>query len=127
PHRTVYRLCREGTAVYLKHYRTARWIDGAKHFFRSSAARREWQSLLELARRGVPAPRAIAIGERAIGPIVFDSLLITAELPNTCSLEEFAIEELGRLSNDSGRRAARRLLETTARFCARVHLAGVEH
>ena len=127
PHRTVYAVESAGRAFHVKHYRCNRSMDVLRHLVRASSARREWRKATEVASRGIPTVRPIACQEKIRGGIVSDSYFVSETLPGTCSLEQYADQQLpGGLEGELGRTRGR-IIEGLARFTARVHLAGVYH
>jgi len=127
PHRTVYAVELADRAFHVKHYRCNRTMDVARHLVRASSARREWRKATEVARRGIPTVRPIACQEELRGGIVSDSYFVSQTLPDVCSLEQYTVERLKRLSPGELGRVRRRIVEALARFAARVHLAGIYH
>ncbi len=127
PHRIVYSVELADRAFYVKHYRCNRFLDVARHLVRASSARREWRKAAEVARRGIPTVRPIACQEELRGGVVSDSYFVSQTLPDVCSLEEFASRQLVGMSPSELGRARRQVVESLARFAAKVHLSGIYH
>ena len=125
--RIVYRVDLPHRSLYVKHVRERGAVQGIKRWFRAGACRREFEKSLELARRGVSAVAPVALGERRVGFWSNESFLVTAAVPQACSLDELA----SRLADESPspQRAVvrRRLIDAVARLCAAAHDAGVDH
>ncbi len=119
PHRTVYHVALAGPDVYVKHYRSGK-KDWARALGRTSPARRELETTLAVAGRGVPTLVALAVGEAEDG----DSFLITRALPHAYPLDGY----LESLEHFPRRRLAvvrSRLAQTVGRFLALLHRGGV--
>jgi len=127
PHRTVYYVELPERAFYVKHYRCSRWLQSARHLFRASAARREWDKVTEIARRGIPTVKPVAWVEQLGGGIVGDNYFITESIPDCCSLEHYVLKQLPRLPVPTREAMWRQVLDGLARFVAAVHQAGILH
>lgn len=126
-HRTVYRVETCGRSFYVKHYRSAHVLDAARHWFRPTAARREFDHARRLAQCGVPAICPIAWGQWRTPLGVWDHFLITEAVTGTMSLAGLA-ERLAAPDERGGRLSlAGRLAVGLARLCAACHRAGVVH
>ena len=126
-HRAVYRVDLPERAFYVKHYRCPRFWDVARHLFRSCSARREWQNVTEVARRGIATVRPVGWGQRVRGGVVCDNYLVTEALVPTCTLQQYVARHLPQLS-PAGQTSMRRVLaEGLGRFAAAIHRAGVLH
>jgi tRNA A-37 threonylcarbamoyl transferase component Bud32 len=126
-HRTVSHVAVQQGAFYVKQYRRDGFLDAAGHLVRPSAARREWRNLAEVARRGIPTARPLAWAEHVRGGLVRDNYLITEAIEPACSLEHYLTDELPRLPPNLRRTVRRRIAQSTARFVAAIHQAGVAH
>lgn len=118
------------TIVFVKRYLYGKRSQRIKQMFRGtlfglSRARREYEFLSEMVRRGVPTVRPIAYGERRRGLFLHSSFLITEGAENCRSLDLFY---LGRLRDKpfggTERRAFIKKLAATVRG---MHDAGVRH
>lgn len=126
-HRVVYRVDLPKGPVYLKHYRCQRMGDVLRQMVRASASRRESQRALELTRRGIASVAPLAVGEVRRGPWLADHFLVTAGIADSCPLDEYIALRLAQLPPGEGAARRRTLLDSLARFCARLHEAGAEH
>ncbi|HPP51842.1 MAG TPA: lipopolysaccharide kinase InaA family protein, partial [Thermoguttaceae bacterium] len=123
-HRAVYRVETPQGVFYAKHYRSPRWTDLWRNLFRGCPARREFETLLALAQRGIPTLRPIAWGRPGGWRGLGDSLLLTEALPNAMALDQFFQQWLAQADQP---RLLRILLEELAHFLAKCHQAGVLH
>lgn len=127
PHRSVYRVAVAGREFYVKHFRCNTLWDTARHLFRLSPARREWNHAEHVAQLGIATIAPLAWQEqKGLGP-VGESLLVTQAIPGACSLDAYYREHLGTPSPATGRRVWRQLLADFADFVASIHRAGIWH
>lgn len=126
-HRAVYRVDLPGREFYIKHYRCPRFWDVARHLVRVSSARREWQKLTEIARRGIATVRPLAWGERVRGGVVRDNYLVTEALRDSCTFQQYVADYVPELPPAVRADVRRWLLRGLARFAASIHRAGVLH
>jgi len=127
PHRSVYRVTAGEREFYVKHFRCHTIWDRARHFFRHSQARREWQRAESVARRGVTTIRPIAWQEqKGTGP-VGESFLVTEAIAGACTLDEYYRQRLPELPRKEKPAIRRRLLVAFAQFMAKVHQNGICH
>jgi tRNA A-37 threonylcarbamoyl transferase component Bud32 len=105
--------------LLIKHYSHRGALETAKRFLRGTPARREWRALREAARRGLPVPAALALGERRAGS-GRESFLVTEFLTQAVSLEEF-------LRGDLTWRARRQILAHAGLLVRRMHDGGFFH
>ena len=125
--RTVYRVDFADRSFFIKHHRTRGLSEAVKDLFREGACRREYRRARELAARGVPATRPIAVGveRRSLGGR--NSYLITEAIPGACSLDEYLARYLPQFPQAQRMRLRIRLIDAVARLCAVSHQAGVFH
>ncbi len=127
PHRSVYRLTFGKREFYLKHFRCHTIWDRARHWFRHSQARREWNKAEAIAQRGIATIRPVAWQEeKGRGPVA-DSFLVTEAIPNGCTVEQYHRHHLPLLPPKEQRQIRRSLLIQFAQFVAKVHQAGIYH
>ncbi len=126
-HRTVYRVDLPERTFFLKHYRIAAPLLAMRHLLRSSSARREWRNALEVTRRRVPTITPVAMGEQYRGGLVRDCFFVSEAIPDSCTMEDYAVAYLPRLPLAARVRLRRRLTLSLARLCADAHRAGVFH
>ncbi len=127
PHRTIYRVRLPQRVFYVKHYRPNTIWDVARHLFRASPARREWRKASEIARRGIPTVRPVALQEQLVGRLVGESFFVSEGIPGSCTLGNYVPRLPSPDGPGPGREVRRRLLDGLARFTARLHRAGVLH
>lgn len=125
--RVVYRLDLPHGSYYVKQVRQAGAVQWLKRRLRGGACRREFEKARELTRRGVPAIAPLALGERSRGFWSCDDYLITAAVPQACSLDEFVAGVLPKFTRVEQAVLRRRLVDAVARLCAAAHDAGVYH
>ncbi|MCS7303505.1 MAG: lipopolysaccharide kinase InaA family protein [Thermoguttaceae bacterium] len=126
-HRAVYRVQTPKGAIYVKHYRAPRWTDSWRNFFRGCPARREFQTLLAIAERGVSTLRPIGWAKPFGLRGLWDSLLVTEAIPNAVSLDEYFQSRWPKVSPADQPRTMRCLLRELAVFLAQCHQAGIQH
>ncbi|MGE5190986.1 MAG: lipopolysaccharide kinase InaA family protein, partial [Deltaproteobacteria bacterium] len=135
PHRTVYRLSLAGGEFYLKHFRVADRKALLQNLVRPSKAEREWRAAQTLARLGLPTFEPVALGRLRRGGLVYDSFLVSREIPETVPLDQLVTAELASgAGSPQSREAAHRqsdlrhrLAVAMGELAARLHRAGVEH
>lgn len=125
--RTVYRVDLAERSFFIKHHRTRGLFKTIKDFFREGACRREYRRARELAERGVPATRPLAVGETGFGLQGRDSYLVTEAIPDACSIDEYLALRLPSFHQAKRADLRVRLIEAAARLCAVAHRAGVFH
>lgn len=116
--------------IFLKRYWYGRFSSIVSQAFRGaifgkSRARFEYDMLLEMRRRGVPAVRPIAYGEKRKSGILQACCLITAGEPNSESLDTYALRRFAESSISIAE--ARRFIDELARAVRKMHQAGVMH
>jgi len=125
PARRVWRFRPEGFdgVVYVKENLLPEIADRLKYVLRPAKASHEWKRLLELHRRGVPAPRPLAVGVRRRGPFLETSIILTEEIAAVAPLSRYFQDNLEAASHAE-------VVEFTARLAAfvrRLHDSGVVH
>lgn len=70
-----------GTPYYCKRYRYGAIWRSLKYLFKTSPARQEWELARQLAERGIPVVRHVALGERWDASGLRESILITEAFP----------------------------------------------
>ena len=126
-HRTVYRVELADREFFVKYYRCPQTFRAVRHLVRSSAARREWQTALEIARRNIPTATPIALGEQRRGGLVTESYYLTEAIPQARSLDDYVTQVLPCLPADRRLKCRRQLIRAMAELAAAVHRAGVRH
>jgi|GEM_PF-2088826 len=126
-HRAVYRVETPKGVFYAKHYRSPRWTDPWRNFFRGCPARREFQTLLAISKRGVPTLRPIGWAKPVGLAGLWHSLLLTEAIPKALSLDEYLRTQWPKLPRTQQPKIIRYLLRQLAGFLARCHQAGILH
>ncbi|MCH8148020.1 MAG: SCP2 sterol-binding domain-containing protein [Planctomycetes bacterium] len=116
--------------IYIKRYRYRGLTARLKGMFRGtlfgkSRARFEYDVLAEMRRRGIPAVRPIAYGERRSGGFLKACFLITEGLTRAPSLDVLSARPVS--DPLQGPHERRRLIEVLARDLRNMHRAGVKH
>jgi len=125
PARVVWHFTPEGfpEGVYVKRYRMPTWRDKLKYALRPAKATREFLVTVELAQRGVSAPQALAVGVKRSGPVLVDSVFISAAIPAAQPLDKVAHERRGIATHAEVKAFTR----SFAAFVKGMHDAGVLH
>ena len=127
PHRIVYRVALERGTFYVKHNLTPDRLTWLRQLVRTSKARREYNSALEVAARGIPTALPLAWAQQRGFWSDGESLLITRSLDDTQPLNVFVHQILPSLPAQRQALVRRRLAEALGRFLARMHQAGIRH
>jgi len=122
PHCAVYRVVAPGLDAHVKHYRPAGARSRARALVRGGKARSEAERARQVAARGVPTPKLLAIGEGPVG-----SFLVTRTLDGGRNLIAFLEAELPAFPAPRRARVRQALAAALGRFLARMHAAGVVH
>ncbi len=116
--------------IFVKRYAYRGWKARLKGMFRgtllgTSRARFEYEFLNEMRRRGLPAVRPVAYGERRRAGFLAACFLITEGEVGAKSLDVYAGGRQGPRTEPPDER--RRFIETLAHLLRRMHRAGVMH
>jgi heptose I phosphotransferase len=117
-----------GRSYFLKHHRGIGWTEILKNIFQlrlpTLGARNEFEAANKLHALGIDTLTPLAYGSRGINPATRESFLITAELVNTISLEDYCLGWKQKLPVPKIKRVLlRRVAETTKRM----HENGINH
>lgn len=85
------------------------WRRGLRLLLAPSRSRRGWRLGHALLNRDIPTARPLALLERRLGPLVFDSFLLTEEIPGAVDLESWLRREFERCSPGEWHRLKRAL------------------
>ncbi len=118
-----------GSSYFVKMYSGLGWwpIIARLLTFRSppvTTARNEWQAIEALSQIGVETMTAVAYGERGSSPATRQSFLVTEDLVQTESLEEFCRNWP---DNPPLPRLKRALIDRVATMSRRLHENGINH
>ena len=127
PHRTVYHLQLPQGGFYLKHYKTADWQSRLQNLFRPCKARLEWNAAQQIAQADIPTITPIALGRTLLGPFVSDSFLITPEIKNAPSLQDYVMEFAATANSEGKHYFRRELADSLGRLVGRLHRHGFIH
>ena len=103
-------------ALLIKQYLHHGPFEAVKRVIRGTPAMHEWRALREAERRGLPVPKALAVGERRDGS-ARASFLAMEFIPRAVSLEDLCRGHLGW-------RERRQIISQTALLIRRMHDAG---
>lgn len=87
-------------------------------------AQREWQAIQRLKQIGVPTMDLLGYGQRGWNPAKLESFVVTAELMNTISLEDYCKDWSSRAPSV---KLKRMLITEVARIAHLVHSNGINH
>jgi len=99
------------------------WL-GLRYLLRPSRALKEWRVLRRLRKRGIPAARPVAVGERRRRGALQDAVLVTEGIPESIDLLHFIPAFHQRPHTKQWARCKRRYLEALAHFTRSMHEAG---
>lgn len=127
PHRIVYRVALPTGVFYVKHNLTPDRTTWLRQLVRRSKGRREYESALEVAARGIPTAMPLAWAQQRGMFSNGESMLITRSLDNTEPLNAFLQQTLPTMP--AGRRAflRQKVAQALGRFLAQLHHAGIRH
>ncbi len=112
----------DGRALVVKEYRAAGLRRRLEDLLRPSAPLREWRAAHELARRGVPAPRAWALVLPR--PLAAGSaFVVQEELVGAVPVNRYVLRCVG----SRGRARRRALVDAVAAWLRALHADGIEH
>jgi len=86
--RSVHKLDAGGTAVFVKHHRIRSLKERLKYLVMRSRASAEWSASLAMRELGVPAARALAFGERRVGGVLTEAVLVSEAIEGATPLNE---------------------------------------
>ena len=124
--RTVRFVAPDGKGYFLKHHTGIGWKEIIKNIFQLklpvTGAGNEFRAICELTKNGVPTMTAVAFGKRGINPAKIESFIITEELVNMPSCEEYAAMDAP-VSLHEKNIIIRRLAESAGKM----HAMGINH
>lgn len=126
PHRTVYRVCLPGGAVYLKHCRVSGPRAWARELLRPPKARLEFENAARLRALGIGSAVPLAWGAPA-SAWPGESFLITRDLAPAVPLTDYLEGPFGALPPAEMRLVRRELARALGRFLALLHDRGIAH
>lgn len=123
--RRTLRFERGGRGFFIKQHRGVGWGEIAKNLASLRlpvlGADHEYRALQALAAAGIGAPRCVAFGRRGGDPARRQSFIVTAELPDSISLEDLARDTPPSPADK------RRLIAAVGRLARRMHDLGINH
>ncbi len=125
--RSVYKLKLVSGAVFIKHHKPDSLREKVKYLVLRSRAYMEWTASHSMAERGIPAARALAVGERRVAGILAEAVLVTAEIPDAVPLQDELRRLGGNVATGDAFRAKRELLRKTAQLVRTMNDRGVLH
>jgi serine/threonine protein kinase len=127
PHRVVYRIDLPGISFYLKHNRIPDRLSWLRQLIRQSKARKEYESALAIAARGVPTITPLGLGEQQCLYRSGESYFITRSLEDCQPLNLFLAATLPGLPLARRTAVRHRVAVELGRLVARIHDAGIVH
>ena len=113
---------------FLKFHGPVGWAEILKNLIQLKTpvvgALREYEALSHLDKNQIQAPQIKGFGNKGLNPANSFSFLITEELYETISLEDFFLEGLHKQLSPPQKR---KLIESTADLIRRMHLSGLNH
>lgn len=117
-----------GKSYFLKLHRGVGWLEIFKNLMQLRlpvvSAKNEWRAIAALHDVGVETMTAAAYGERGCNPASRYSFIITDDLADTTSLEDFCLDWP---NNPPTYIVKKRLIEKVATMARRMHQAGINH
>jgi len=118
----------QGRSYFLKLHLGVGWKEIIKNLLQLRlpiiSAENEWRAIQRLQELGIDTMTAVAYGKRGLSPATRQSFLVTRELLDTVSLEDYCRHWNVRPPDVSIKRA---LLEKVASISRRMHAAGICH
>jgi tRNA A-37 threonylcarbamoyl transferase component Bud32 len=127
PHRTVYHLNLPSGRFYLKHYRIPDWRAQFQNVFRPCKAELESNAARRLMELDINTFEPVALGKTYGFGLVKDSFLISREIENIETVQEFVQHSLSRLPKRQQTVLRQRLALELGRLTARLHRGGLVH
>lgn len=116
------------SSYFIKYHGPVGWKEILKNLIQFKTpvigAEREWQALVKLQSLKIGCPEPVALMVKGWNPSNQESFLITKDLEETISLEDFFIDNHHKQLSAEGRRA---LLSSVAKICRTIHLNGLNH
>ncbi|KAB7627324.1 lipopolysaccharide core heptose(I) kinase RfaP [Alkalilimnicola sp. S0819] len=126
--RRTLRFEREGRGFFIKVHRGVGWREVFKNLSQGKlpvlGAGNEWRAIRRLHALGLDTMREVALGVRGLNPAAQESFLVTEELAETLSLEQYAALWATQPPAPAFRRA---LIKEVARIARVLHGNGVNH
>ena len=118
----------QGKSYFLKFHFGVGWLEIIKNLlqlrFPVIGAANEWQAIQRLEELGIDTMTVVAFGRRGWNPAAQESFIVTRELENTISLEEYCANWQQQAPPVNVKRA---LIEKVAKISRRLHEAGICH
>jgi len=123
PARAVYAFVGDKASLHIKEYRRPTWFDRLRFLFRRSAGRVERETSARLAERGIPVPKALALGEGRLPGGRPANFLVTETIPGVIPLDRWVLD----IPDKERAQLARLHAAALGIFVRRLHDAGVLH
>jgi len=118
----------QGRSYFLKFHSGVGWHEIIKNLLQFRlpiiGAANEWQAIQRLEELGIDTMTVVAFGRRGLNPAAQESFLVTRELENTVSLEEYCSSWHEQAPAFGVKKA---LIEKVAAISRRMHEAGISH
>lgn len=126
--RKTLRFCWNGKNYFIKMHKGVGWREIFKNLFQLKrpvlGAANEYLAIRKLESLGVNTMKVYAFAERGANPAKRESFIITGELENMTSLEDFCRDWK---RNPPDFRLKHRLISELARICSAMHFSGLNH
>ncbi len=126
--RKTLRIVKDGRGYFVKIHRKVGWREIFKNILNLRlpvlGAKNELRAIRRLEKLGVETMKVVGFGERGLPPAWLDSFLITEEIENTISLEDFSKEWK---SNPPGFNLKLAIVRKIADIARRLHQNGFNH
>lgn len=105
--------------LVVKRYRMVKAVDRLKTLCFASRAEREWQALRHLARVGITAPLALAVGEQRVGSVLVGAGLVMLRVPDATVFPDWW--------NEAEAPARDEALDAVGELVGSLHASGLDH
>jgi len=126
--RKTLRFCVDGKGYFLKLHQGVGWKEIFKNILQGRwpvlGADQEWHAIRRLKQIGVPTMELLGHGQRGWNPAQLQSFIVTAELTNTVSLEDFCGNWAQQPPSLKLKRA---LIAEVAKIAKLIHTNGLNH
>ncbi len=113
--------------VIIKRPLARNWRRWLTQLLSPSRSRRAWQTGHALLHRDLPTARPLAMIERRLGPLTFDSLIISEGIPGATDLESYLRREQAARTPPEWAALKRQLLPVLAAHARRLRERGIAH
>lgn len=119
-------LYRQPEVLYIKFFKHRNLRDALKALFRPSRAARAAYGAILLEKAELHAPQTVAVLEKRFGPIIFENVLVTKEVKDAHSVNEY-FGKIWKRSPNKNSRDRHEMAKQLAEYIAKMHNAGIVH